>query len=56
MSIGISMYPDDGIEMYALIKHADAAMYQAKENGPNTCAFRSSAGNGKANDMNIGVP
>jgi len=34
-SIGISLYPDDGAEPQELIKNADAAMYQAKEQGRN---------------------
>ncbi|HMI50638.1 MAG TPA: EAL domain-containing protein [Candidatus Saccharimonadales bacterium] len=32
-SIGVSVYPDDGLDAEALIKNADTAMYQAKENG-----------------------
>ena len=32
-SIGVSCYPDDGDEIHNLIKHADAAMYQAKAAG-----------------------
>lgn len=32
-SIGVSCYPDDGSEIHSLIKHADAAMYQAKAAG-----------------------
>jgi diguanylate cyclase (GGDEF)-like protein/PAS domain S-box-containing protein len=32
-SIGLSVYPDDGGDAETLIKNADAAMYQAKENG-----------------------
>ena len=32
-SIGIAMYPDDGISMQALLAHADAAMYSAKQQG-----------------------
>jgi len=34
-SIGISLYPKDGEDAEALLKNADAAMYQAKENGRN---------------------
>lgn len=33
MSIGISLYPDDGEDVTSLVKNADAAMYQAKERG-----------------------
>jgi diguanylate cyclase (GGDEF)-like protein/PAS domain S-box-containing protein len=32
-SIGVSVYPDDGLDAETLIKNADTAMYQAKENG-----------------------
>jgi len=32
-SIGVSVYPDDGLDAETLIKNADIAMYQAKENG-----------------------
>jgi len=32
-SIGVSIYPDDGMDAETLIKNADTAMYQAKENG-----------------------
>ncbi len=32
-SIGISTYPDDGNDLETLLKHADVAMYKAKEQG-----------------------
>lgn len=38
-SIGISVYPDHGLESETLIKNADAAMYKAKDAGKNTYAF-----------------
>jgi diguanylate cyclase (GGDEF)-like protein/PAS domain S-box-containing protein len=41
-SIGISIFPDDGRNEFSLMKHADIAMYRAKENGKNTFQFYSS--------------
>lgn len=38
-SIGISVFPDDGRAGDDLIKHADSAMYAAKDAGRNTCRF-----------------
>ncbi|MFU8837234.1 MAG: EAL domain-containing protein [Thiohalomonadaceae bacterium] len=38
-SIGVSIYPDDGLDASTLIMHADAAMYRAKEDGRNTYQF-----------------
>ena len=38
-SIGVSVYPDDGLDAEALIKNADTAMYQAKENGRQSYRF-----------------
>jgi diguanylate cyclase (GGDEF)-like protein/PAS domain S-box-containing protein len=38
-SIGISLYPDHGETMETLVKHADAAMYKAKERGKNNFQF-----------------
>jgi len=34
-SIGISMYPQDSMDMETLIKYADKMMYLSKENGKN---------------------
>jgi diguanylate cyclase (GGDEF)-like protein len=38
-SIGISVFPDDGNDVTTLLKHADAAMYHAKEHGRNSLSF-----------------
>ncbi|MGM0846554.1 MAG: bifunctional diguanylate cyclase/phosphodiesterase [Bacillota bacterium] len=38
-SIGISMYPGDGTDQETLIKHADTAMYLAKDRGKNNFQF-----------------
>src|SRR5690606_33379939 len=38
-SIGISLFPQDGDDLGALIHHADAAMYQAKHEGRNKFQF-----------------
>ncbi|MCX7096231.1 MAG: diguanylate cyclase [Methylobacter sp.] len=39
VSIGISIYPDDGADAEILIKNADTAMYHAKEDGRNNYRF-----------------
>ena len=39
VTIGISLFPDDGDDAGMLIRHADAAMYCAKENGRDQCQF-----------------
>ena len=38
-SVGISLYPQDGDNVEALIKNADAAMYEAKRGGRGTYRF-----------------
>jgi diguanylate cyclase (GGDEF)-like protein len=39
MSIGISIFPDDGCDSQALLKAADMAMYRAKETGRNNYQY-----------------
>lgn len=39
LSIGITLYPDDGDVSENLLKNADAAMYKAKDDGRNTYCF-----------------
>lgn len=38
-SIGIAVYPDDALDANALLKHADVAMYYAKDLGRNNFQF-----------------
>ncbi|NRA82467.1 MAG: EAL domain-containing protein [Gammaproteobacteria bacterium] len=45
-SIGITIYPDDATTSRELLRNADIAMYQAKEDGRNTSRFF-------VNEMNI---
>jgi len=40
-SIGISIYPDDGLDHKALLKNADISMYHAKDKGPGHFSFYS---------------
>ena len=47
-SIGISIYPDDGADAETIVKNADTAMYQAKENGRHCYRFFEPAMNVRA--------
>ncbi|MBR9870085.1 MAG: EAL domain-containing protein [Gammaproteobacteria bacterium] len=38
-SIGVAVYPDNGTSASDLLRNADAAMYQSKEQGRNTYSF-----------------
>lgn len=48
VSIGVSVFPDDGLDAETLIKCADIAMYQAKENGRQSYQFFTPAMNARA--------
>lgn len=45
LSIGISVYPDDGTNVETVMQNADTAMYHAKANGRNTYQFFTTAMN-----------
>jgi diguanylate cyclase (GGDEF)-like protein/PAS domain S-box-containing protein len=47
-SIGISIFPDDGMEIRTLLKNSDLAMYRAKERGRNTFELYTPSMNFKA--------
>ena len=47
-SIGVSLYPDDGLDAETLIQNADTAMYEAKRNGRRSIQFFTPALNEQA--------
>lgn len=49
-AIGISIYPEDGIDTETLLRQADIAMYRAKQSGTDGLAFFSEEMNRRAAD------
>jgi diguanylate cyclase (GGDEF)-like protein/PAS domain S-box-containing protein len=49
-SIGIAVFPQDGIDATDLLKNADTAMYQAKAGGRNTFRFFDASMNSRATE------
>jgi diguanylate cyclase (GGDEF)-like protein/PAS domain S-box-containing protein len=47
-SIGVSRYPEDGVDAETLVKHADTALYQAKASGSGCVRFFKPAMNARA--------
>jgi len=52
-SIGVVMHPDDGRDAETLLKHADMAMYAAKDKGRNNFQFYSEEMNRNAYDRHL---
>jgi len=53
-SVGISLYPRDGQDAESLLRLADLAMYQAKENGRNTwCGYSPDMNTRARNQMDL---
>jgi len=50
-SIGIAIYPDDGMQADVILKHADSAMYHAKAQGRNNFQFFTEAMNNSSIEL-----
>jgi diguanylate cyclase (GGDEF)-like protein len=51
VSIGVTLYPSDDQNIDGLLKHADAAMYRAKQRGGNAFEFHSVTSGGTAGPL-----
>jgi diguanylate cyclase (GGDEF)-like protein len=51
VSIGVTLYPSDDQNIDGLLKHADAAMYRAKQRGGNAFEFHSVTNGGTASPL-----
>jgi diguanylate cyclase (GGDEF)-like protein/PAS domain S-box-containing protein len=49
-SIGVSLFPDDGMDIWTLLKNSDIAMYHAKKSGRNSYHFFKSEMNKQAKE------
>jgi diguanylate cyclase (GGDEF)-like protein len=54
VSIGMTVYPSDDQDIEGLLKHADAAMYRAKQRGGNTFEFHSVASGAPSEPLSSG--
>lgn len=50
-SIGMSLFPEDGTQIDVLLQHADAALYQAKQQGRNYAQFYTPQINGNFSEV-----
>ncbi|MEP7033197.1 MAG: EAL domain-containing protein [Actinomycetota bacterium] len=52
-SLGISLYPQDAHDAHALLRNADAAMYQSKKAGPGDWVLYSESGEDPAQTLSL---
>lgn len=50
-SIGMALYPQDGVDVPTLLRNADVALYKAKNQGRNNFQFYTSALNSQASEL-----
>lgn len=54
-SVGVSVYPEDGLDAVTLIKSADEAMYQAKKRGPGSFQVHADLESDRGNAIHYGA-